>query len=217
MKHDAPACRLVLPVAVALALSAGPAAAQDPDARHVSVGAAAGIATPFHGDFDFNAASWQADVRFDTSRHFGVSVFLEEWRHTEEQIFTNQTITGPSGVLGRVDRVTMRTDHLTRAVGANLLARGTAGRVTIIGGGGVSNLLYSRDFSQTMTGCEPASICSDSSTGFDNNGFAAQGQAAIEVAVVPHVAVMGQFRLIVPVEDPGGGHNTFMGGVRFVF
>ena len=65
--------------AVVFILGAGSAAAQD----GVSVGAAAGIATPFHGDFDFTAGAWQADVRFDTSRHFGFALFLEDWRHTE--------------------------------------------------------------------------------------------------------------------------------------
>jgi Outer membrane protein beta-barrel domain len=218
MKHSALTCRgLAVAVALGLALSASPAAAPEPDARHVTLGAAVGVSKPFHGDFDFNATSWQADVRFDTSRHLGFNVFLEEWRHTDEEIFTNQTIVGPSGVLGRVHRVTARTDHLTRAVGGNLLAKGAAGRVTLIGGGGVSYLLYSRDFSQTMTGCEPASICGDSTTAFDNSSVAAQVQAGIEAAVAPHVAVMGQFRLLVPVQDPGGGHNTLMAGVRFPF
>ena len=110
-----------------------------------------------------------------------------------------------------------RTAHLTRAVGGNLLVRGTAGRVTLIGGGGVSYLLYSRDFSQTSTGCEPASICSGFRNEFDNSSFAVQGQAGVDVPVARHIALMGQFRLLVPVQDPGGGHNTFTGRVRFVF
>jgi Outer membrane protein beta-barrel domain len=204
-------------VAVVLALAAVPAAAQDTRARHVSLGAAAGIATPFHGDLDFTATSWQADVRFETARHFGFGLFLEEWRHTNEEAFTNQTLSGPSGPIGHVDRVTTRTDHRTRAVGWNLFASGSVRRVTLTGGGGVSYLLYSRDFTQTMTGCEPASAGHDSTREFDNSSFAAQVQSGVDVAVAQHVALMGQFRLLVPVRDPGGGHHTFMGGIRFVF
>jgi opacity protein-like surface antigen len=218
MQFSAAARRLIVSaMAVVWTIGAASAAAQASDTRHVSVGGGAGIATPLHGDFDFRAASWQADVRVDTTPHFGFSVFLEEWRHTDEDVFTNQTMSGPSGVLGRVDRVTTRTRHVTRVAGWSLLGRGTGGRVTFSGGGGVSYLLYSRDFSQTPTGCVPANVCRDSSLEFDNNSFAAQVQAGADIDVTRHIAVMGQFRLIVPLEDPGSGHHTIIGGVRYVF
>ena len=210
--------RLVLPaIAVLLVLVACPASAQDPDGRYVSVGAAVGLATPLHGDFDFTGTGWQADVRLDTARYFGFGVFFEEWRHTEEQLFTGQTISGPNGPLGRVERTTTRTDHRTRALGWNLIARGTASRVTVSGGGGVSYLLYSRDFRQTMSGCEPAPLCRDSGHKFNNSSFAVQLQGGVDVRISPHVAVMGQFRAIFPITDPGGGHHTIMGGVRVLF
>jgi hypothetical protein len=218
MHANAPPCRRVLfPITLFLVLAAVPAAAQDPDARHVSLGVAGGIATPYHGDFDFTAGSWQMDVRIDTARHFGLGVFFEDWRHTDEDVFTDQTILGPSGPLGRADRVTARTGHRTRALGWNLLARGRAGRATIVGGGGISYLAYSRDFSQTMSVCVPATVCRDFSNDFDNSSFATQLQAGIDVDVAPHLAVMGQFRLLVPIQDPGGGHTTFMAGIRVVF
>ena len=97
-------------------LAARPAAAQPPTTRHVSLAPPRGLATPLHGDFDFTATAWQADVRFDTARYFGFGVFFEEWRHTEEEIFTDQTISGPNGPLGRAARTTVRTDHRTRAL-----------------------------------------------------------------------------------------------------
>ena len=204
-------------VAFVLASAAAPAAAQDPDRRHVSVGAAAGIAAPYHGDFEFTATAWQADLRVDTKRHFGFGVFFEEWRHSDERVLTDQAITGPDGPLGRVDRIVITTDHRTRVLGWNLLARGTAARVTFSGGGGVSYLLYSRDFQQTLSGCDPALLCRDTSNEFDNSSFAAQVHAGIDVEVAPHVAVMGQFRALFPMQDPGGGHNTIVGGVRVGF
>jgi len=208
---------VALAAAAVLILAAAPAAAQDSLVPQVALGVAAGIATPSNGDFDFTATSWQADVLFEGRRHLGFNVFVEEWRHTNKEMFTSQTITSPGGTAGRVDRVTTQTRHRTRVVGWNVLGRLNAGRVTLSGGGGVSYLLYSRQFNQAMTGCEPASACSDFTRKFDNSSFAAQLQAGIEVPVAPHVAAMGQLRSIVPIQDPGGGHQTFMGGIRFVF
>ncbi len=194
--------------AAVLIQAAAPVAAHDPLVPHLTLGAAAGIAAPSNGDFDFTATSWQADVRLETTRHLGFDLFAEEWRHTDKEVF---------GEAGGVDRATTRTRHRTRVVGWNVLGRANAGRVTFSGGGGVSYLLYSREFQQARTGCGPASACNDVTRKFENSSFAAQVQAGIEVPVAPHVAAMGQFRWIVPVQDPGGGYQTFMGGIRFVF
>jgi hypothetical protein len=197
-------------------LAAVPALAQESAVR-VNLGVSGGVANPLHADFAFTAASWQADARVDPWRHFGFDIFFEEWRHSDEQVFTNGTISGPGGPIGRVDRVTTRTDHRTRTVGWSLLARGGNARLTGSGGGGVSYLQYSSDFRQMMTGCQPASLCSDSSQPFDNGSFALQAQAGVDIAVAPHTSALAQFRLIVPVQDPAGGHSSFMGGVRFGF
>lgn len=207
--------RVVLFVlAINLVVNPARATAQEPDQK-VSAGVAAGLAIPFHGDFNFTATAWQADVRISTARHFALGFFIEEWRHTDEDVLIGQSITGPSGPLGRADRIETQTEHRTRAVGANLLARGTTGRVTFTGGGGISYLLYRREFSQRMSGCEPASLCTDFSQEFDNSSLAGQVQAGVDVAVAAHVALMGQFRLVVPINDPAGGHNSFVAGIRF--
>jgi hypothetical protein len=150
-------------------------------------------------------------------RHFGISVFYEEWRHTDEDVLADQTIIGPSGVLGRADRIVLATEHRTRVAGWSFLGDGTVGRVTLNGGGGISYLLYSRGFSQTMSGCSPATLCQDGRRQFDSGSFAAQLQGGVDVAIVRHIAAMGQFRVIVPIDDPGGGHSTVMGGLRLVF
>jgi hypothetical protein len=208
---SAPATAIAL---IVLVVNAASAAAQDVDQK-VNAGVAAGLALPFHGDFDFTATAWQADVRINTARHFALDLFVEEWRHTDVNALIGQTITGPSGPLGRADRVETQTDHRTRAIGANLLARGGPGIVTFIGGGGVSYLFYRREFSQRMSGCDPLSLCTDFSQEFDNSSLAGQVHAGIDVAVAPHVAVVGQFRLFVPMNDPAGGHSSFLAGVRF--
>ena len=103
-----------------------------------------------------------------------------------------------------------------RLLRGSLLATSN-GRVEVSGGGGASYLLYARDFSQALTGCQPASLCTGSSTEFTSSAFAVQAQAGLDVEVVPHLAVMGQYRLVIPVEDPGSGHGTVSGGVRVLF
>jgi hypothetical protein len=211
--------RLACVIALALMIAATPAsvAAQEPDARHVSLGVAAGVAIPLHGDFDFTAAAWQLDVRFNIARHLASTVFFEQWQHTDEDVLTNQPGTGPTVSSGHIDLVTVRTVNRTRAAGWSVLAKGASGRVTFSGGGGVSYLLYSRDFSETFSGCTSANLCSDFSDEFDNSAFAAQVQAGVDVALARHIAVMGHFRLLVPVEDPGSGHHTILGGLRVLF
>jgi hypothetical protein len=200
-------------VTALVVLSCGPAAAQD---RHVSVGAAAGVAAPLHGDFDFTAGSWQVDLQLDMSRFFVSSIFLEQWQHSNEEVLTDGTIFGPDGRVGRAERITMRTRQRARAAGWSVLAR-SSGRISVGGGGGLSYVLFSRDFSQSLTGCVPSSLCTDSSHGFKSSAFAAQVQAGLDVEVTRHLAMMGQFRLLVPVEDPGSGHHTVVAGMRFVF
>jgi hypothetical protein len=211
-----PVCRSVAVVLLVIA-AATPAAGQGRDPRPVSVGAAAGVSVPLHGDLDFTAPSWQADVRVDAARHVGFSVFYEQWQRGHEQVRTDQTITGPNGPLGRVDRVEIRTDHTTRALGWSVLGRGTASRAIIHGGGGISYLAYTRDFTQTLTGCTPVTLCRDTRQTFENSSFAAQLQAGVDVAVSRYLAVTGQYRVILPVRDPAGGHSSVMGGIRVVF
>jgi hypothetical protein len=153
----------------------------------------------------------------DTTEHSGFSVFFEEWRHTDKEVFTDQTIFGPTGPIGRLDRLETRTAHRIQTAGWSLLARGRLGRAILSGGGGISYLLYSRNFDQAMARCVPASACSNFSQHFDNNSFAAQGQASLDVPITSRVSVMAQVRRLVPLRDPGFGHNSFLAGGRFRF
>ena len=203
-------------VPVVFALLAAPAEAQSTDTRSVSVGVGGGMATPLHGDFDFTAGAWQVDFRFGTGRYLASTMFIEQWLRNEDEVRIGVPILGPTGPMGRIDRITTATSHRTSAVGWSLLARST-GRVVVSGGGGVSYLLYARKFTQTAEGCTPASLCTTSRSEFDNSAFAAQLQAGIDAEVVRHLAVMAQFRVLVPIDDPGSGHHTLVGGMRLRF
>jgi hypothetical protein len=191
-----------------------PASADDTKPR-VSASVGAGVATPFHGDFDFKAGAWLAAVRVATSRYMVIEGFLGEWRHTSERVSTNQIVRDPDGVIGRIDRATQRTQHVRPGVGFNVLAGGSSGRVSFSAGGGAGLLLYRRRFTQTFEGCVVTGApCTDSTIRFSSGGFSVQGTAGIDVAIAPRLAAFGEYRIAVPVEDPGFGEGTVIGGVR---
>jgi hypothetical protein len=203
--------KLLAFVPLLVLLDSASATAQGVDPGRVSFGAAAGISDPLHGDFGFRAPSWEVDVRLNTWTFLASSVFVEQWRHTDEDVSTN--VITPTG---RIDRLTRARTDQTRVVGWSLLGKSN-GRVAVNGGGGVSYLLYSRESSTKLEGCTPASLCGASASDFDNGAFAAQVQAGVDVRVIPRLAVTGNFRLVAPVEDPGAGHITFLAGARLIF
>src|SRR5690349_20066545 len=149
---------LFLPIPSLACLIPSAAQAQGAEPERLSIGVAAGVANPWHGDFDFTAMSWQADVRFRTGRFFASNVFYEQWRHGEEDVRTGILLIGP-GPIGQIDRIVTNTERRTSVLGWNLLVMGQAGRATISGGGGISYLQHSRDYSQTLTGCPAGITC----------------------------------------------------------
>lgn len=202
-------------------LFVAPAAAQSSGGSRFSIGAAAGRTNPLHGDFDFTPVTWQADVRFAVARHFGFNVFFEEWRHVAEDVRTTQTITAPQGGIGTVDRITSRTEHVTRTAGWNALLIAPLGRVTVTGGGGIGALSYARESSRELTGCRAAvaSVCDNPRTAsrFTNGSFSAQLEAGVDVGITRWLAASAHLRSVVPIDDPGGTHVTYTGGLRVRF
>ena len=191
-----------------------PSAAAEPDLPRVSVDFGAGSATPFHGDLQFNAAAWQASVRAAVAPHMLIEGFYGEWRHSTSQVSTNTVVQGPDGVLGQIDRVTQRTEYVRPGIGFNLLAAGTAGRVTFSAGGGPGVLLYQRRFTQSFEGCHGNLSCTNTDSRFTSTTFTLQATARLEVDVAPRIAVFGAFNLAAPIEDVGAGHTSILGGVR---
>jgi hypothetical protein len=189
--------------------------AQDEMPR-LSIAAAGGIATPFHSDFEFNAASWEVSLRGQTARHLALEGFFEQWQHTDREVLLNRDILGPNGFLGRVGRIEESTTYRMRTAGVNGLATGRAGRVTFGGGGGIGFLEYDRRFAQASTGCDPsvAQLCGSTENTFSSNSFTIQVVGELDVAIVRRVAGFGRYLMVVPTSDPGFGHGAFLAGVR---
>jgi hypothetical protein len=185
-------------------------------APKLAIGASAGIANPLHGDFDFTAPEWQISLRTTVSDHFALEGFLEEWRHTTDEVRHNVTLQGPVSVVAHVGRISSRTVQVTRIAGFNALARATFDRVTLTAGGGPSMWLYERRFNQTLTDCESTQPngCRDFANRFSNSSFSVQAVGGLEVALTSRLALFGQYQFAAPTVDIAGGHSSVGAGVR---
>jgi hypothetical protein len=182
----------------------------------VTLGGGGGIATPFHADFDFTAGEWQASVRVAMSEHLMLEGFVSAWRHSSSTERVNQLVSGPGGPIGRVGRIETVSQRTVRIVGANLLGRGTIGRVSVYGGGGIGIWNMDRRYTQTSSGCEPAAqhLCNTFESPFSSGTLSAQALVGLDVAITSRVAAFGQFQITAPAPDIAAGHGSVTGGIR---
>lgn len=100
----------------AFVLLPGAVAAQGTDSvPRVAIGAGAGLALPFHGDFDFTPWAWDADLRVALARHALLEAAVGEWRHSETSVAQNIQVTIPPGTIGRLERTTTRVQRILQA------------------------------------------------------------------------------------------------------
>jgi len=215
--------RFLVRVVVAVTLLAGGGAGlayAQPDPPRVSIAGGVGMAKQTYGELTFDSSpAWDVSVRVRTARHLAIEGLFDQWRQAEHSVHLDQLLTGPNGPLGRVARIDERRTYRMGTLGINVLAIGNSGRVTVAGGGGVGFMAYDRTFSQGGSGCEPsvASACVGYSNSFSSSSLTAQGTGALDVAVVRHIAIVGRYDLIVPVQEPGFLHHTLTAGVRVAF
>jgi hypothetical protein len=185
----------------------------------VSVGAGVGLAFPFHGDFDFTAGAWDADVRLALSRHTVFEAAVGEWRHTETSVRENVTVQAVSGPPGTVGRVEQSTRRVQRAIQVNLLGTGVLGRVRVVGGGGVGLLQHDRRFRQSIEDCSAgvADVCGSTESTFSNIAGSAQAVGGVDIRVAGSSSVYGQARFIVSMRDPAGSDLRVTTGARWSF
>lgn len=194
------------------------AAAQSGEPPRLTVSAGGGIANPMHGDFDFIAPEWQVAVRGRLADGVMFEGFVSEWRHRTEDVRLNQSITGPSGLITRAGRFRQETVRATRVIGINVLGGATAGRVLWWAGGGIGSMDFRRDYTQSTSECVPDApqVCTEFRNRYAEGTFSFQAVAGFDVRVARRLLAYGQYLLAVPIQDPGSGHNSFTGGVRFV-
>lgn len=171
-----------------------------------------------HANFDFVAPEWQVSVRARLADGVMFEGFVNEWRHTTETVLLNQTITGPTGLLTRAGRIGEQTQRATRVIGFNVLGGRTTGRLSWAAGGGIGAMEFRRDYTQSTSECVPdlPQICREFRNEFTNGSFSLQALAGLDVRVAPRLHAFGQFLLAIPTADPGSGHSSVTGGVRFV-
>jgi hypothetical protein len=192
----------------------GTATGQTASPPRVSIGAGAGLAVPFHGDFDFTAWTWEADIRVRLSPRVLFEAAIGDWRHSETRVAENIPVTPPAGVIGRFEQTTTRTQ---RTVEANALFTGRSGRVRVNAGGGVGLLLHSRRTRQVTSQCSPEVSCGPSDSTFSNGAGEAQAVGGAEVRLSDGFHVYSQVRFVVSMSDPGDSDLRLTAGVRWAF
>jgi len=213
MKNAASSAALLLVVFVV------PAAAQTADPPRVAASVGAGVTNPFHADFDFTSTSWQVAVRGRVAKHVLVEAFFDRWRHTSEEVFESVDVQGPSGVLGRIARVTTQQQRTTDTVGINGLATTALGRARITAGGGIGQMIFRRRYTTEYVGCDPAGTtasfsCEDTQSRGSSGSFSVQAAGALDVNLLLRVAAFGQMQVAYPIRDFGSGHLAAIAGVR---
>ena len=204
-----------LVVVVAAFAAATTAAGQDREPRF-TIGGGAGVTYPFHGDFDFHAAGWEVVARGTPAAHLTVEAFASTWRHTTETKRIGLPLQGPSGVIGTVGELSQQTRDQIQAFGVSLLPTFSAGRATFVVGGGANVMFFQHRFEQELRDCvaTTAITCGRFSNAHTSSDLGAHAVAGIDVRVMARLTAFGQYRILVPVRDPGSGHAAVLAGVR---
>jgi hypothetical protein len=190
------------------------ASAQEP--ARFTVGGGAGISNPLHGDFDFQAASWEVAARGRPADHLTIEGFASGWRHTTETVTTGLPLEGPGGRIGTIGELAERTTDQTLAFGASLLPTFDAGRATIVAGGGANVMTFQHRFEQSLSDCVATTPvnCGSFANAHSASDIGAHVVAGVDVRLAARLIAFGQFRLLVPMRDPGSGHTAVVGGLR---
>jgi len=199
-------------------LGATAAAAQPATSDRLTVAFGVGVADPFHADFEFTAFTWAAAVRKGVFRHLAIEGRVTDWTHTSNVLLLNQPLSGPTGILGSVGRITARTRRDSWSMGVNALATGTTGRLTLSAGGGGGVMLVHRRFTQTGEECTAAVLqaCETFVSTFGSASMLVQGVGGADLTLTRRLRAFGEFRLAFPLSDPGSGDASLVAGMRFV-
>lgn len=210
-----PLLRLLLLFAVLFCVVTPSAAQSEPPAFSIAGGA--GMAFPFHSDFQFDAFEWHASVRTRVAKYVLIEGMFDEWRHTTTSIRRDVTFRTLSGaVLGHADEVQLENADRFGVVGLNVLATGAIGRVMISGGGGPSLMLFRNTHSADFRGCTTITTgaCHDSTSTNSEAAFAVQAVADVDFALTSMISAFGRALVAGPLRDPGAGHFGMVGGIR---
>lgn len=200
---------------VALFCVVTPAAAQsEPPAIAVSAGA--GIAFPFHSDFQFNPFSWHVSAHNRVANHVLIEGAFDQWRHTTTSMLSKVPLRQGSVIVGRIDEVTLDEGESMSVLGLNVLGTGAIGRVRITAGGGPGLMTFRTKHSAAFSGCtssEPR-LCGGFTTRHANYKFSVQMVSELDLALTSRVSAFSRVNVAAPVEDPGAGHAAVIGGIR---
>jgi hypothetical protein len=185
----------------------------------MTLGAAAGLADPWHGDRDYLASGWLGTADFGVSRRLAFEVGVGGWLHRDTTVTEDITLQGPDGAIGHIDRLTRETNERVTGLGVSWLFR-TGRRVVVRAGGGPGLYLYRRVVNRRLEGCVApnATTCAASTSAFTSARAGVQGLADVSLNGEGRVQPFVQVRVVVAdVRDAASGHTSALGGVRVAF
>jgi hypothetical protein len=155
-------------------------------------------------------------ARGTPAAHLTVEAFASTWRHTTETKRIGLPLQGPSGVIGTVGELSQQTRDQIQAFGVSLLPTFSAGRATFVVGGGANVMFFQHRFEQELRDCvaTTAITCGRFSNARTSSDLGAHAVAGFDVRVMARLTAFGQYRILVPVRDPGSGHAAVLAGVR---
>jgi hypothetical protein len=204
--------------AIVLGCAATAAAQPAPPPSRFAVGFNGGWAVPA-GAFEIDPlGQWEVTLRGTMTPHVVVEGFFSDWGRTKRTLHTDVDLQGPNGFLGHVDRIEESLDQRLQTIGVNVERAFQLDRATLSTGGGIGAMMYSKRFSQTTSGCDPAvaTACRSYSNPFSNSSMTGQGVVDLDVTITRRVHVSGRWLLVVPFQDPAYLHTAAGGGVRIV-
>jgi hypothetical protein len=166
----------------------------------------------------FAAPVYSASFQGSFATYFVLEAELTHWsRNTRTEIGPHD-ITGPNGVLGRVNGTTIVDSHKFWNAGLNVLVRST-GAVRVFGGAGASLSMDDSEYSQETFGCSPSldpRLCMPFESARMRGPIPViRGLGGVEVPVSTRLSLFGAVRLEKTAWEDRRNPISAVAGLRF--
>jgi len=167
---------------------------------------------------NFSAPFFTGSIQRVMKSYFVLEGELTYWAHTTRADYGPQDVSGPSGVIGRVEHRTVLDDRKYWTLGLNFLVR-SKGVLRVFGGAGAGLVIEDTEYSATKIGCSVPS----QPRACDRYVFPLvrgplpvfRALGGVEVPVARRLALIGTVRAEAITWEGGSNMVNAIAGVRF--